>query len=178
VPQAKSPHRSPPPRQLEGSINIVESALQQVRSLSLDLRPSLLDDLGLPAALRWFLDRQAQRTGISARFVAEAFETRLPAPVETVCFRVAQEALTNIARHAGASEVQLTLRRLPEAVYLSVADNGAGFEVSAVRAQARRGESLGLLSMEERVRLAGGELDIRSTLGVGTEVIITIPTKT
>ena len=165
-------------RQVEGSMAVVEGALQQVRSMSLDLRPSLLDDLGLVSALRWYLDRQVQRTGVSARFWADPSATRLPPDVETVCFRVAQEALTNVARHAQATEVQLILRQEAVGVELSIRDNGRGFDVGAAREGALRGGSLGLLGMEERVLLAGGRLEIQSAPGQGTEVKATLPVKT
>ena len=89
---------------LEECISIVDDSIEQVRHLSLDLRPAMLDDLGLVATLRWYLDRQAQRVGYQARFAADADEIRLSSEVATAAFRVAQEALTNVARHAYAHD--------------------------------------------------------------------------
>jgi len=119
-------------RHLEESIAIVERALQQVRNLSLDLRPSLLDDLGLVTALRWYVDRQAQRTGMAMQFTAESMDSRLSTELETACFRVAQEALTNVIRHAGAVSVGIDLYKTLGCLTLMIRDNGKGFDVQAV----------------------------------------------
>jgi signal transduction histidine kinase len=155
-------------------ISIAETVLQQVRNLSLDLRPSLLDDLGLVAALRWYADRQAQRTGLEVNVSINGLAARLPADISTTCFRVAQEALTNIVRHAAASRVDIELDRVPapagqhgDLLQLVIRDNGIGFDVRSARQRAIRGSSLGLLGMEERVVLAGGRIDIRSCTGQG-----------
>ncbi|HKI32879.1 MAG TPA: ATP-binding protein [Gemmataceae bacterium] len=155
---------------LTEGIRIVERALQQVRDLSLDLRPAVLDDLGLVAALRWYLDRQSQRAGLAEEFAADPPDLRLSPELETACFRVAQEALTNVVRHARARWVSVALRRQSAEVCLVIRDDGAGFDVAAARTRATRGGSLGLLGMQERVLLTGGEIDIVSDSGQGTEV--------
>jgi signal transduction histidine kinase len=160
---------------LEESMGIIDRALQQVRNLSLDLRPSLLDDLGLAAALRWYLDRQAQRAGFSAEFTTDPPGIRAPANLETACFRVAQEALTNIVRHAQAKRVRLDLRQSNSELCLRVRDDGIGFEVGEARQRAVRGSSLGLLGMQERVLLIRGRFEIRSSPGRGTEVQVRLP---
>ncbi|MCI0390918.1 MAG: PAS domain S-box protein [Acidobacteria bacterium] len=160
---------------LEDNISIVELALEQVRDLSLDLRPSLLDDLGLAPALRWYLDRQAQRAGLAAQFVADPWETRLPADIETACFRVAQEAITNIMRHAQASQVQVELRRSGAELQLIIRDDGVGFDVRGAQARAVGGASFGLQGMEERVRLVAGQIEIESTPGRGTRIRAKFP---
>jgi len=155
---------------LGDSIDIIKHTLEQVRSLSLDLRPSMLDDFGLVAALRWHLDRQAQRAGLLLHFECDPFDKRLPPEIETACFRVAQEALTNILRHARASQVDVALRQAGGEMVLTVADNGVGFDVAAARKAATRNASMGLLGMEERVRLAGGWLEITSERHIGTKI--------
>jgi signal transduction histidine kinase len=160
---------------LSDSIAIVDRALQQVRNLSLDLRPSLLDDLGLVAALRWYLDRQGQRAGLATEFVSQPAEIRGDANVETACFRVAQEALTNIVRHAQARRAKLELRQRDAELELTVSDDGIGFDVAAARQRAARGGSLGLLGMQERVLLMGGRIDIQSTRGKGTRLVACLP---
>ncbi len=160
---------------LQESIEIVERALQQVRNLSLDLRPSLLDDLGLIAALRWYIDRQAQRAGFTARLTADPIETRLPADIETTCFRVAQQALTNIVRHAQARHVDVELRHSDAVLELIIRDDGVGFDVQAALDNAVKGASLGLLGMQERVLLIGGQIEIRSAPGQGTEIQARLP---
>jgi len=152
------------------SIHIVDQATQQVRNLSLDLRPSMLDDLGLVATLRWYAGRQAERAGFVVQFVVESSGVRLSAELRIACFRVAQEALTNIVRHARARRVRLTVARQGVELRLLVADDGAGFDVAAARTRAARGGSLGLLGMQERVLLTGGEIEIVSAPGRGTEV--------
>src|SRR4029079_11594166 len=118
---------------LEESMAITQQTLRQVRDLSLDLRPSLLDDLGLGAALRWYLERQGQRLGLKIELEDGLQDVRYPAPVETTCFRVAQEAVTNVVRHASAQAVRVALRRNGSHLELVVQDDGAGFDVGAAR---------------------------------------------
>ncbi len=160
---------------IEETIAIVDHSLQQVRDLSLALRPSVLDDLGLVAALRWYVDRQARLAGFDARFTAPTAPTRLLPDIETVCFRVAQEALTNITRHAQAHTVRVTLTQNTNRLCLSIRDDGVGFDVRAAHERAAHGESLGLSGMRERVLFAGGHIDIRSAHGQGTEVRVQFP---
>src|SRR5262249_8826985 len=149
--------------------------LQQVRALSLDLRPSMLDDLGLAPALRWYLNRQAERAGFVVRFVAEPSEMRYPSEIETTCFRIAQESVTNIVRHAQAQLVLVKLEQSATELCLLIRDDGVGFDVGAARTRARRGASLGLLGMQERALLIGGQITIESGLGRGTEVCARFP---
>jgi signal transduction histidine kinase len=155
---------------LAESIQAVERVLAQVHDLSLNLRPSMLDDLGLEPALRWYTHRQAALTGLRAEFRADPLEARLEPMIETECFRVAQEALTNVVRHSQARNVRLELSHRNGHLHLSVRDDGVGFDVAALRQEAVRGASLGLLSMEERTALAGGGLEFNSAPGEGTEV--------
>jgi PAS domain S-box-containing protein len=164
---------------LRESLRVVERVQEQVHDLSLNLRPSMLDDLGLEPALRWYTERQAALTGLQAEVWAVPLEQRLDPMIETQCFRVAQEALTNVLKHAKARTVTVELSKNDEAeqLDLSVRDDGVGFDVAAVRAQAVRGASLGLLSMEERATLAGGGLEYDSTPGRGTEVHAWFPLK-
>lgn len=157
------------------SISIVEVALQQVRSLSLDLRPSLLDDLGLVAALRWYVDRQTQRAGIIGEFVVKSLETKLLPNLETTCFRIVQEALTNIVRHAQAQQVYIELRQQENQLHLVIRDDGVGFDVQAARERATDGGSLGLLGMEERALLVGGQINIESVQQHGTKIHVWFP---
>ncbi|MFN7946288.1 MAG: PAS domain-containing protein [Blastocatellia bacterium] len=170
--------RSLPPElaeQIEDSIRLVDASLQQVRDLSLELRPSLLDDLGLVSALRWYLDRLAQRAGLAAEFIAADLPGRLPTEIETTCFRIAQEALTNIIRHAGARCVRVELQHLNDQLRLMISDDGRGFDVAATLHRAASGGSLGLSGMQERARFTGGQFEIDSTAGRGTRVRATFP---
>lgn len=155
---------------LTDSLELVDRLLTQVRTLALDLRPSLLDDLGLVSALRWYANRQATRNGWTLSLSVERMAGRVPVPIEVTCFRVTQEALTNIAKYARAKVIDLTLRRQDEDVTLIIQDDGVGFDVPSARRRAQGGKSIGLLGMEERVRLAGGSLVISSAPGEGTRL--------
>ena len=162
---------------LDESIRLVEQTLGQVRSISLNLRPALLDDLGLVAALQSLVKRQAQLAGFAARFVpvADPLAFRLEPELETTCFRVVQEALTNVVRHAVARTVAIELQLGERALRVCVRDDGTGFDPAAARSRAASGVSLGVLSMEERVKLVGGRFAIRSMPGQGTEVSAEFP---
>ncbi len=173
----QSPDASLLETRLKASIEAVERVLEQVRDLSLNLRPSMLDDLGLEPALRWYTNRQASLTGLKAEFRADPLENRVDPVIETECFRVAQEALTNVVRHAQAHAVAVELRRENGRLHLSVRDDGIGFDVAAGRERAVRGDSLGLLSMEERAALAGGKIEYKSAPGQGTEIHAWFPLK-
>lgn len=166
----KTSRSAPQTRRLKESIQAVGLVLEQVQDLSLNLRPSMLDDLGLEAALRWYTHRQASLAGIKAEIQFEPLERRLDPMIETECFRVAQEAMTNLVRHARASVVAVRLTKQDGMLHLTVRDDGIGFDVAATRKEAMAGASLGLLSMEERATLAGGGLAYVSALGQGTEV--------
>jgi len=160
---------------IDDSVATVERALQQVRNLSLDLRPSLLDDLGLVAALRWYVDRQAQRAGFVGKFITNPLDPRPASEIETACFRIVQEALTNVARHAQAQHVRVELRASDSELRLVVRDDGIGFDVPAARERAAHGASLGLLGMEERAHLVGGQIEIESAPGRGAEIRVRLP---
>jgi signal transduction histidine kinase len=174
---AQSPGTDVPSPRLSESLRVVERVLEQVQDISLDLRPSILDDLGLEPALRWYAGRQAGLVGLKVEFHADRLEQRLDPVIETECFRVGQEALTNVVRHAHAKEVAVELRKGDGQLHLRVRDDGIGFEVGAVREKAVRGASLGLLSMEERAALAGGGLEFTSAPKQGTEVHAWFPLK-
>jgi signal transduction histidine kinase len=157
---------------------VVARSVQQVRNMSLDMRPPMLDDFGLAAALKWHLGRLAalraggdgQRLGAEVHFSAQTPGSRLPPELEAACYRVAQEALTNVLRHAWARNVWVDLRQDEEGVELTVRDDGAGFDVAAARQRAVHGGSLGLLGMQERVELLGGTFAVESIPGDGTTV--------
>src|ERR1043166_8909484 len=159
------------------SLEVIDRVQKQVHDISLNLRPSILDDLGLEPALRWDIGRQAALAGLHAEFTADPLEHRLGPMIENECFRIAQEALTNVVRHAKARTVTVKLSTQDRRLCLSVRDDGIGFDVATVREQAVRGASLGLLSMEERATLAGGGLEFKSAPGKGTEVHAWFPLK-
>jgi PAS domain S-box-containing protein len=154
------------------SIALVDGAIARMSDLAQDLRPPLLDELGLEASLRWYVEREARRAGLEFAFALSPLANR-PAPaVETTCFRVAQEALTNIVRHARAHRVAIELGGGTDStLVLAVQDDGRGFDVAAAR---KRATSQGLLGMQERVSLVGGEFRIESG-PVGTIVRARLP---
>jgi two-component system sensor histidine kinase UhpB len=145
-----------------------------VRQLSLSLRPPQLDDLGLAAALRSHLDRQAGLAGLAAHFDGAEAPQDIEPDTETACFRVAQEAITNVLRHAQARNLWLRLFTAGGKLALSVRDDGRGFDLGGLPARIAEGH-IGLQSQRERVESAGGRFDIRSAPGRGTEVEVRLP---
>lgn len=146
---------------------IVAKTLEEVRRLAHDLRPSTLDNLGLLPTLDWYIRLYQNKTGLEVNFQVKVHdETRVPRHLELVIYRVLQEALTNIARHAQATQVWITLEQEPKRIQLSVRDNGCGFDVARMAAQQDHG--LGLLGIQERVELVGGSFHLDSHVGQGT----------
>ncbi len=170
--QSSSADSSP---MLANAVQHVDHLLQIVRNLSLNLRPPMLDDFGLVSALRWLLDQHTKTTGRIVEFNSDYTVESPDATVETACFRIAQEALTNVTRHSQAKKVSINLRTDEASIHLLVTDDGVGFNVVRSQQKARRGGSLGLLSMQERTGLVGGRLDVSSTLGKGTEIHACFP---
>jgi signal transduction histidine kinase len=160
---------------LSDSLNIIDHIMQHVRDLSLDLRPSLLDDLGLVSAVRWYVSRQAERAGWTVQVLAEDSLSHLPSDMAVACYRIVQEAVTNAMRHAHAHHVSVTLHKGDRELDISIRDDGVGFNVMHAHQRAAQGQSLGLLGMEERIRLLEGRLNVRSSPGKGTEVMASIP---
>ena len=165
------------PKGARAGLGTVKELLDQIeeelRRLSHELRPTVLDDLGLLPALEFLADRVSKRSGLVIT-VGGTTERRLPASVETALYRSVQEALNNVMRHAKATRVRVEFRQGEGAVECAVRDDGVGFDAPA--AQGRRGEGgLGLLGIRERADALGGTLTIRSAPGQGTEVQITIP---
>lgn len=156
------------------TLEILERLLEKVRSVAFRLRPSELDDLGLIAALRSTLTRSGTRSGFGTAFQSNLpDEFSIPPNQADACFRIVQEALTNISRHAAATQVTLRLDAGPDGLRLSLSDNGIGFDPAT--ATASRSEHLGLTGMDERARIANGLFQIRSTPGQGTEILVTFP---
>jgi PAS domain S-box-containing protein len=160
---------------VERDLSIMDGMLQQIRDLSIGLRPSLLDDLGLVPALRWYVDRIAQQTGVSVLLKSSAISRPLSYEAKTACYRVTQEALNNAVRHGRATSIVVDVREEDSGVVLRVEDDGVGFDVSYAYESTARGEALGLVTMEERARLAGGQFDITSASGAGTRVSVWLP---
>jgi signal transduction histidine kinase len=163
------------PARLDDSLNLIDRVLQQVRTLSLNLRPALLDDLGLAPALRWLVSRQSERAGFGVQFNADFMDERFAADIEITCFRAVQEAITNIVRYAQAQCVTVELLKPDDQLYVRIRDDGIGFDVAAALQRAAHGHSMGLLSMQERVLLLGGRMRIESAPGQGSMIEVRLP---
>jgi len=156
-------------KRLETMENNTNEAIKFVRRLAAELRPSLLDDLGLVAALEWHSQEFENRFNIRIIFQNQIADLSVPPVIATGIFRIFQESLTNIARHAKAHEVKATLSASDGFLKMEITDDGRGFDTTAQR------KTLGLLGMKERAIMIGGELSIQSTPGKGTTVLITVP---
>jgi len=148
----------------------VVSALQDVRRLAVELRPAVLDDFGLVPALERLTDAFAEQSGVRVDFHSALGETRLPSEVETTLYRVVQESLTNIAKHANAHNVSVSIARRGSTVAAVIEDDGAGFDQRTVRE-----DGVGLLGMRERLSFVDGRLEIESRPGAGTTIVAEVP---
>jgi PAS domain S-box-containing protein len=161
---------------IDEGVVIVDEALCQVRGLSFELRPSVLDDLGLVAALRWYTDRFAQRTGIHATTAINLRQppVRFSLELQTACFRIVQEALTNVVRHAKARNVEIELKGLNDEIRLSIKDDGIGFDMNS-QDPAHFTTHVGLRGMRERALALGGRLGVKSSPARGTKICAHFP---
>lgn len=160
---------------LRDCIDITSQAIDTVRGRSLELRPALLDDLGLVAAMEQFIGRQAERSVCAIRLSAQPLVERPPPQIEIACYRIMEEAVTNALRHSGARRIQVGLSVRRGRLELRVRDDGRGFDVPSLRSAALGGGSFGLLGMEERALLAGGGIELSSQPGQGCEVRAWLP---
>lgn len=152
--------------------DLTGDALEGVRRMAIDLRPPMLDDLGLEAALQAFVQDFSHRWPVKAKFTGGRLG-RLPLDVELVLYRIVQEALSNVAKHANASRVEARLTRRGRSLRLVIEDDGCGFDVEA--AKSSRGSGLGLFGMEERLALIGGSVLVESAVGRGTRISVEAP---
>src|SRR6266478_3299655 len=151
---------------------ILERLLGQVRQISLNLRPSTLDDLGLVPALRSLLDEQGRLASVAVRFSAKNMPENLDPEIQTTCFRIAQEAITNAVRHARSTQIRVELSNEHGNLRLQIRDNGSGFDAESAQAQTI---GLGLVGMKERAALVGGRTRIMASRGKGATVDVTLP---
>jgi len=160
---------------IQESTPTVEELINKVRNLSIELRPSILDDFGLAAALDWYVNWLSAKVGFEVVFRTDLTEERFPPILELTCFRIAQEALTNAARHSNAKTVRVDLETRNGELHLTVRDDGKGFNIDETHIRALKGESFGLLGMQERASLAGGSLELTSGPGKGTVIHVHFP---
>jgi signal transduction histidine kinase len=167
--QKRIPENDAQSRELLNSIRrLADTCVNEIRDIALLLRPSMLDDLGLTAAIQWQAREVSRRTGLSVKVSAEAEEDALPEGMSICLYRIAQEALQNVARHAQAKTVHIELKQNLGRLVLRVQDDGVGFDAANVR-------GLGTVGMEERLRQVGGVLRVTSQPGKGTTIVAEVP---
>ncbi len=154
---------------------LAHQTLRAVRNLSIDLRPSALDDLGLLPALRWYIKEYQQKCGIEVEFVSSGFKARLSSEMETALYRIVQESLTNTAKHAHARKVWVSLAENGTMVQAHVRDDGHGFDAEAVLRTPWQDRGLGLAGMQERATLLNGHVEVMSQPGKGCAIDVTLP---
>lgn len=157
------------------NVDLLDETMDVVRKLSLDLRPAALDELGLSAALEWHIERYQHQTGIKVTFRKALLPKRLPDPQATAVYRIVQEALTNVARHASASEVSVEIACEGQHLRMQVTDNGCGFDTAAVLRTGSAERHFGLVGLQERAALLGGKARVRSKPGQGTTITVELP---
>ena len=170
--EGSDPARLPALRAKIGAMTkLIDTTVNSVRRISSELRPSVLDDLGLAAAIEWHAEQFEARTGIVCRCDCPPEEVELTREQSTAIFRIFQEALTNVLRHARATRVHITLERDEGDIVLSVRDDGRGITEGEKRGR----QTLGLLGMRERAHLVGGEVNVAGVEGAGTTVVVRVP---
>ncbi|HLE02402.1 MAG TPA: sensor histidine kinase, partial [Dehalococcoidia bacterium] len=160
-------------KEIEQARDMARLLLQETRRLIYDLRPSVLDDMGLEAAIRWSAETHLERHGVEVTFNSSLPPGRLSPPVEVALFRVAQEAITNIGRHAQARHAGIVLEQQGSSLLMQVWDDGRGFDPS--HGLEGRETGVGLEGMQERVLLIGGRMEVVSAPGKGTLIKVEVP---
>ena len=154
---------------------LITHCLAQIKLLVYDLRPSMLDDFGLAPALRWYVKTHLDLSELTVETDLEAADRRLPPEVETGLYRIAQESLSNVVKHSGATRATLRLETRPGYAVLAVEDNGVGFDREGTTADAADRYGVGMLSMRERTAALGGTFRVESAVGRGTSIYVVIP---
>lgn len=153
------------------ALKLIDETVKTVRRIATQLRPSILDDLGLISAMEWQSEEFEKRFKIKTSFVSNSATVQVESEIATGLFRIYQESLTNVLRHSKATQVKATLNASHELLILHIADNGIGF--NAIENESKK--TLGLLGMKERTLIMGGTYEITSKPGNGTTVVITVP---
>jgi signal transduction histidine kinase len=160
---------------LETGVNLLKQTIDEVRRIMMDLRPTILDDLGILATISWFCrEFQAVYSGIYVEQDIALKEEDISEPLKIIIYRILQEALNNVAKHSSADHVYVSLKKVENKIQLTIEDNGKGFDLKQVARNYDISvlEGLGLISMRERAEHAGGILRIRTALGKGTSIIV------
>ncbi len=157
------------------NVDLIDETMDVVRKLSLDLRPAALDELGLRAALEWHIERYQHRTGLQVILRQEAFPSQLPDPLATAVYRIIQEALTNVARHASAESIVVEVACAGRSLCVQVTDDGCGFDAATVLRTGLAEGHFGLVGLQERATLLSGKARIESAPGKGTRIAVELP---
>lgn len=171
LPQADSVARD----RLGEAKSLSSQTLIAMRQLSMDLRPTMLDDLGLIPTLRWYIQNFSNRLSIHSHFQATGFDEKMPPQIETAFYRIVQEALNNVAKHAEANHIEISVERRNGTIYASIIDNGKGFDLEKVLHPESPERGFGIIGMQERVSVLGGKIEIQSRIGFGTHIRIEVP---
>src|SRR6185436_3382143 len=163
---------------VEETQGLLEQTMHNVHRFSYELRPAMLDDLGLVIALRWYIRAFAKRTSIKLNFRADPVVEHLAGEPKTVIYRVVQESLTNVYKYADATRVQVIVKKMDDNIRLTVRDNGKGFRPDQLDLNSKDKSGMGLIGMQERLRLVNGQFLVESEPGTGTAIRATIPLKT
>ena len=156
---------------------MIREGMEEARRIQMDLRPSVLDDLGILAALSWLCRNfEATYSHIHIEKQTHIQEEEVPLPLKTPIYRISQEALNNIAKHSKADLARLSLKKIEDKIELKIEDNGTGFDLEKILSQDRDKRGLGLNSMRERTELSGGTFDVESTKGKGATIRASWPT--
>ena len=162
----------------EGCVELLlylDGVIDDIRRLSRDLSPSILEDLGLQSALKYLINEFSKHYTVGHAFEVEDLDQLFPSEAQIIIYRIFQECLTNISKHAGATEVSIAVKEDDGLIFLVIEDNGAGFDPALVLARRAAGRGLGLAALDERARMLGGTLEIRSQPGAGTRITCVIP---
>lgn len=158
---------------LDDTMSLLEDTIQSIKDVMADLRPSVLDDYGLLATIRFYSEQFSHRSGITVEISGKEVEPRLSSDVETILFRIVQESLINVLKHAKATKVNIILEEIDGMVRIIVGDNGVGFDYTAIRKSAEQ-SGWGLITIEERARALGGKLSVESNPGKGAQIIVEV----
>ena len=160
---------------LEATRQLVQQSLANLRIIVYGLRPTILDDLGFVPAIRWYARTNLEEAGIMIELHTNGEVEPLPPQLKLTLFRIAQEAINNIVKHSRAKQVEIKLSQCEKNIQLEVQDDGEGFDLTKVHQEALRLQHLGLLGIQERAELAGGEVQLRSEPGSGTRILVKVP---
>ncbi|MEP6616247.1 MAG: sensor histidine kinase [Ginsengibacter sp.] len=156
---------------VKSTITLIDDTINTVRRIATELRPSILDDLGLVYAIEWHVGEFEKRADIKVEYNTNCNDLEIPSKLSIAFFRILQESFTNIARHANATNVQVSLMMEERMLTLSIEDNGSGFDAD----KKQKNESFGLMGIKERTLMIGGEYLVKSKPGSGTKVLVTVP---